>query len=289
MIYEYTFKSASLKKVITSLDYSLADRIRLGRQLAGWSTRELGQMIGVSLQQVQKYEIAQNRISAAKLLDIANALGRPIQWFYGSTSLPKLEPLDAYPELLNQLRCVMTGPNEQDRTLLQNLLHRLTSELHPLPRSVFAFQRSMPVVKESWPGAAQQVRNATCGHFRVLLVDDDHDVLTLLSSFVKKAGYEPFKASSGDAALQFIALGEPLAAIVTDYAMPGMNGAALLAEIAQLRPALPALIVTGYADSAVIDDIAPNVEILRKPLRRGEFVAKLHALIASGQPKVALM
>lgn len=115
----------------------------------------------------------------------------------------------------------------------------------------------------------------------MLLVDDDPDALTMVGKHLEKAGYQVLRAEDAHAALRMIGSGQPLAAIVTDYAMPGMNGAQLLAQVALLRPGLPALIITGYADSAGMEILGLGVEILRKPFMRAEFITKVHRLAAA--------
>lgn len=57
------------------IDEAVGQRIRATRLAAGLSQGELGARIGVSAQQVQKYENAQNRISASRLMAVARVLG----------------------------------------------------------------------------------------------------------------------------------------------------------------------------------------------------------------------
>jgi transcriptional regulator with XRE-family HTH domain len=58
-----------------AIDEAVGARIRLQRQLAGLSQGELAERLGISFQQVQKYEGAKNRISASMLVQTAGALG----------------------------------------------------------------------------------------------------------------------------------------------------------------------------------------------------------------------
>lgn len=64
-------------------DVELGHRIRLRRVEQGMSQNELGEMLGVSFQQVQKYEKGVNRVGASRLSQIADALQVPITFFYG--------------------------------------------------------------------------------------------------------------------------------------------------------------------------------------------------------------
>lgn len=60
-------------------DIIVGKRIRAARTLAGATQEELASRIGTTFQQLQKYETAQNRISASRLSDLAHALSIPIQ------------------------------------------------------------------------------------------------------------------------------------------------------------------------------------------------------------------
>ena len=106
----------------------------------------------------------------------------------------------------------------------------------------------------------------------VLLVDDAPDVLVTLGAFLGRAGIQVIKAASGDEALRIVASDQSLHAIVTDHAMPGLSGTELLLHAAQLRPELPGLVVTGFADSRSLGELPAHVRVLRKPFRREELV-----------------
>lgn len=57
-------------------------RLRLARNLAGLTQSELGAAIGVTFQQVQKYETGANAIAATRLAFAAKALNHPVAWFF---------------------------------------------------------------------------------------------------------------------------------------------------------------------------------------------------------------
>ncbi|WP_375658674.1 helix-turn-helix domain-containing protein [Bartonella sp. MR30HLJHH] len=64
------------------IDISIGKRIRHRRISMGLSQKELGSYLGVSFQQIQKYEKGLNRVSAGCLLEIAQKLDVPISFFY---------------------------------------------------------------------------------------------------------------------------------------------------------------------------------------------------------------
>ena len=71
------------------LDKDIGARIRLHRTLAGMSQEALGDILGLTFQQVQKYEKGINRIAAARLQNVADAFGIPVTTFFenpGSSS-----------------------------------------------------------------------------------------------------------------------------------------------------------------------------------------------------------
>ncbi|MDD3288638.1 MAG: helix-turn-helix transcriptional regulator [Alphaproteobacteria bacterium] len=72
----------SHEKVINPIDAHVGRRLALARYLCGLSQGRLGALVGVTFQQIQKYENGTNRISASNLLRLANALNVSIDWFF---------------------------------------------------------------------------------------------------------------------------------------------------------------------------------------------------------------
>lgn len=66
------------------MDLTIGRRLRERRMLLGLSQDELAQRIGLSFQQLQKYETGENRISAARLYRIAQVLDVSITWFFAA-------------------------------------------------------------------------------------------------------------------------------------------------------------------------------------------------------------
>jgi transcriptional regulator with XRE-family HTH domain len=60
----------------------VANRLRLGRSMLGLSQQQLAPLIGISHQQIYKYERGLNRISAGRLYDFAQVFEKPITWFF---------------------------------------------------------------------------------------------------------------------------------------------------------------------------------------------------------------
>ena len=66
----------------TPVDRLVGARMRLRRQSLGMSQTELGEKIGVTFQQIQKYELGANRVGAGRLASVATALGVPLTFFF---------------------------------------------------------------------------------------------------------------------------------------------------------------------------------------------------------------
>ncbi|CAK0763464.1 Transcriptional regulator [Azospirillaceae bacterium] len=74
------------KDVLDPIDVHVGSRVRLRRTLLGMSQEKLGEAIGLTFQQVQKYERGTNRISASKLWILANMLDVPVSFFFDDLS-----------------------------------------------------------------------------------------------------------------------------------------------------------------------------------------------------------
>ncbi|MEK7791773.1 MAG: response regulator, partial [Pseudomonadota bacterium] len=80
---------------------------------------------------------------------------------------------------------------------------------------------------------------------KILLVDDDVDLLELLSIRLIAAGYDTDTARSAESALNYLDISRPQL-IVSDMQMSGMSGMALFEQIHQMIPTLPVIILTAH-------------------------------------------
>src|SRR5262245_26122558 len=64
------------------IDAHVGNRVRLRRMILGMSQEKLGDKLGLTFQQIQKYEKGINRIGASRLFDLAQVLNVPVQFFY---------------------------------------------------------------------------------------------------------------------------------------------------------------------------------------------------------------
>lgn len=77
------------------VDLHVGARVRLRRRALGMSQEELANDLGLTFQQIQKYERGANRISASKLYDIACSLGSPLGYFFEGLADPAVKGRDS--------------------------------------------------------------------------------------------------------------------------------------------------------------------------------------------------
>ena len=82
----------------------------------------------------------------------------------------------------------------------------------------------------------------------ILVVDDDMLIAMATVDMLEDLGHTVLEANSGQRALEIIASGVKIDAMMTDHAMPGMTGTELAERARRLQPQLPILLATGYAD-----------------------------------------
>src|SRR5215472_10735966 len=82
---------------------------------------------------------------------------------------------------------------------------------------------------------------------KVLVVDDEHTVRTLMRQILQQAGYAVIEAGSGNEALQLFKEHQAtIEVLVTDVIMPGQSGTELVHEILRLRADLAVVFVSGH-------------------------------------------
>jgi PAS domain S-box-containing protein len=111
----------------------------------------------------------------------------------------------------------------------------------------------------------------------VLVVDDDPLVLQGTAALLEDLGYQAVLAASGASALALLQDGEQIDLVLTDYAMPQMNGGELATAIHDIQPQLPILIASGYAEP--LPDTVRALPRLDKPFRQEALGNALHALL----------
>ena len=119
---------------------------------------------------------------------------------------------------------------------------------------------------------------------KILCIDDQPDGLAIRKLFLETFGYDVVLARSGAEGLRILN-DTSLDGVLLDYRMPGMDGAAVAAEIRRLRPELPVVMLSGY-----VADIPKSVHNLvnafvSKGSPPAELIAALDKALGPGEKK----
>jgi len=121
----------------------------------------------------------------------------------------------------------------------------------------------------------------------VLLIEDDDAVREFASEVLKSRGWRVVEAPSPAEALTIASEGiESFDVVVTDVVMPGLSGGELADKLEQIRPGLPVLFVSGYADAEVIGrgQLRAGRQLLSKPFTGAELAYRVQELFAASRP-----
>ena len=115
------------KKQANPIDAQVGNRVRLRRMLIGMSQERLGELLGLTFQQVQKYEKGVNRVGAARLQQIAMALDVPVTFFYdGDSKAREVESL-LFLDSAFSLRLLRAYSKIKDQTVQRQLVSLMES------------------------------------------------------------------------------------------------------------------------------------------------------------------
>jgi CheY-like chemotaxis protein len=145
------------------------------------------------------------------------------------------------------------------------------------------------VERDPRPSQAQLPAQVGQGH-HVLVVEDDPHVRQLLCQALREDGFPCHSAANASEALKVLNSTQPVALLVTDVGMPGMNGRQL-AEIARsLRPRLPVLFITGYAQNAMAREgfLGAGMHLICKPFELKQLQAQVAQILGKPQKPSAV-
>jgi CheY-like chemotaxis protein len=109
----------------------------------------------------------------------------------------------------------------------------------------------------------------------VLLVDDDVAVRTVLGEQLRDLGFAVDEVGDGGSALEKLKSNGGYDVLLTDFAMPGMNGLDTIRSAVSQRPSIHALLMTGYADEDAVADARGTVPVIRKPIDLDELMRRI--------------
>jgi two-component system cell cycle sensor histidine kinase/response regulator CckA len=144
----------------------------------------------------------------------------------------------------------------------------------PLPETA---PDPVPMLQPGSSGAASLARP-------LLLVDDEPALCRLSARLLERAGYAVRVADCAETALEMTeAEAEPPLALISDVAMPGIDGLTLARRLRGRWPGLPVLLLSGYAESLLGEDLAAaGIAFLAKPFATGDLVAEVAGLVGQG-------
>lgn len=120
---------------------------------------------------------------------------------------------------------------------------------------------------------------------RILVVDDDAAVREVLAEPLIDEGFEVLEAADFSSALKILDTEPEVDLLITDLAMPGPDGLALIREAQRRQPMLPAILLTGYtgaaAELAVGEALEGRFCLLRKPVTPAQLVDQVTVLTAA--------
>lgn len=131
------------------------------------------------------------------------------------------------------------------------------------------------------PSSQAQPSPCAASPATILVVDDDALIAMSTLDLIEDLGYSVFEANSGSGALDILRSGAPVDLIVTDYAMPGMTGVELAGAARELRPDLPVLLATGYAE--LPSGATTDLPRLAKPFRQDQLATEIAKALRSSQ------
>jgi DNA-binding NtrC family response regulator len=123
---------------------------------------------------------------------------------------------------------------------------------------------------------------------RVLVLDDEDEVRSVLMRALQRAGYEALGAANGLEGLQ-VARTQPLDLVVTDLVMPEVDGLEFIRELGRLRPGMPVIAISGGGvwDARSLLTVAGTLGALRtmsKPFELAEFLSLVAEVLATRLP-----
>ena len=146
------------------------------------------------------------------------------------------------------------------------LLPRVKAEARPPQRN------SQPLRRPIRDGAA-----------RLLVVDDEDLLRTVIVKQLRYLGYAVSQADCGEAALELVEAEAPFDLVLTDVVMPGINGVALARRLRDADPELRVIFMSGYTDHAAVrtDEWAQET-LLEKPFRPADLRRAVRAVLSEG-------
>ncbi len=154
---------------------------------------------------------------------------------------------------------------------------RLESEKGRGTRAELWLPLASPAIPASSPHMAQEADSRESFKVTILVVDDDALISMSTVDMLEDLGHTAIEANSGAEALEILRSDPEVELLITDYSMPQMTGAQLARAALELRPDLPILLATGYAELPPGSDI--ELPRLGKPYQQAQLATEIAKIL----------
>ena len=111
----------------------------------------------------------------------------------------------------------------------------------------------------------------------ILVVEDDAIVRMLIVDVLEELEFKVLEADGSEQALDILKdMNQPIDLMMTDVGLPDMDGKQLAAKVRELRPALPILFASGYAENI---DVPPGMQVIGKPFSIDQLRDKVQSIL----------
>jgi DNA-binding response OmpR family regulator len=121
---------------------------------------------------------------------------------------------------------------------------------------------------------------------RILIIEDDDEMRSLLEDFVEEEGYEADSVGKGTYAFRKL-IAESFDLIITDIRMPGFSGLEILPELKRLQPEIPIIVITAFGSEEVyLKALSRGADAyLAKPVPLLQLTTLIHKMINSKEKR----
>ncbi len=151
--------------------------------------------------------------------------------------------------------------------------HKGAITVRSTPGEGSTFEVFLPRIPEQVLPTKEQPLSALKGHGRLLIVDDETELVELEKEMVERLGYSATAVSESGAALAiFRENPDKYDLVLTDQTMPDMTGIDLARKLISVRPDIPVVLITGYRDVVDMESAreAGVKAVVGKPMSRAE-------------------
>ncbi len=160
--------------------------------------------------------------------------------------------------------------------------HKGAVTVESAPGKGSTFNIFLPLVKGKARQEQKEGRRTPRGSEKILLVDDEPQVVSMTSSMLRRLGYQVTTAETGPEALNiFLADPRYFDLVITDETMPDITGTALTQKMLQLRADIPVILFTGHSETVSAERAkqAGVRAFLMKPVARAEMAEVIRRIL----------